>query len=60
MSGNVFEWCEDVAFTSYRRIRGGSWSSSADYCAVANRVNYYFPGFRYNGIGFRLARSSGN
>jgi formylglycine-generating enzyme required for sulfatase activity len=62
MSGNVSEWCEDVAYTSARRIRGGSWSSNADYCTVAGRDNYGNPDNRdsYLGIGFRLARSSGN
>ena len=60
MSGNVWEWCEDVVSSSYRRFRGGSWGGSADGCAVANRDNYYNPDDRSIGIGFRLARSSGN
>jgi sulfatase modifying factor 1 len=60
MSGNVSEWCEDVAYTSYRRIRGGSWNyGGADYCTVAYR-DYNYPNARSNYIGFRLARSSGN
>ena len=59
MSGNVWEWCEDVDYTSYRRIRGGSWLNVADYCAVANRVNGN-PVNRYGDFGFRLARSLGN
>ena len=62
MSGNVWEWCEDVASTSYRRIRGGSWYAYADDCTVADRDSYYYPDYRslYYGFGFRLARSSGN
>jgi formylglycine-generating enzyme required for sulfatase activity len=60
MSGNVFEWCEDVAFASYRRIRGGGWSNFADNCTVAYRDNTYYPDDRNLSIGFRLARSSGN
>ena len=59
MSGNVWEWCEDVAYTILRRIRGGSWQNDDDYAAVAYRV-YSLPDYRVNRIGFRLARSSGN
>ena len=59
MSGNVWEWCEDVASTSYRRARGGSWNSIAEACAVGRRNNNY-PDARDYGFGFRLARSSGN
>ncbi|MEI8284693.1 MAG: SUMF1/EgtB/PvdO family nonheme iron enzyme [bacterium] len=60
MSGNVWEWCEDVASTSYRRIRGGSWDYGADGATVAYRVIAYPPDYRSYYIGFRLARSSGN
>ena len=60
MSGNVWEWSEDVAYTSYRRIRGGSWNNNDDNAAVANRDNNNNPDNRNNNIGFRLARSSGN
>jgi formylglycine-generating enzyme len=58
MSGNVWEWCWD-AFTSSRRVRGGSWGFSAFTCAVAYR-DARNPDTRNNGIGFRLARNSGN
>ena len=60
MSGNVWEWCEDVANTSNRRIRGGSWDYNAGGAAVANRVFSNGPVYRHYNVGFRLARSSGN
>jgi formylglycine-generating enzyme required for sulfatase activity len=60
MSGNVWEWCEDVAYTSNRRIRGGCWNNSADACTVAYRDYSSDPDDRYDSVGFRLARSSGN
>ena len=61
MSGNVWEWCEDVVYTSSaRRFRGGSWGYDAGYCTVAARDGTSYPTYRYSYIGFRLARSSGN
>jgi sulfatase modifying factor 1 len=59
MSGNVWEWCEDLASGSYRRLRGGGWASIASYAAVAHRDFYFYPDIRYFDFGFRLARSSG-
>lgn len=59
MSGNVWEWCEDVEFTSRRCLRGGSWTSGAGFSAVGERNNGS-PDGRGAQIGFRLARSSGN
>ena len=72
MSGNVWEWCQDVytsdysncptdgrAYSgqgSYRVNRGGSWNSYARYCRSANRINYS-PGYRRSNLGVRLARS---
>jgi len=60
MSGNVWEWCEDVAYTSNRRIRGGSWDGIADHAGVASRDLLDGPGRRVSNVGFRLVRSSGN
>jgi sulfatase modifying factor 1 len=72
MSGNVWEWTWDRYVSSYsgaattdptgpasgssRVFRGGRWFDSAQFVRVAFR-NYDSPGFRLNGLGFRLVRS---
>ena len=57
MSGNVFEWCEEVVYVFYRSIRSGGWNISAFNCRVADRGHGYNPDYRDSSIGFRLARS---
>jgi formylglycine-generating enzyme required for sulfatase activity len=37
MSGNVWEWCQDIHSSSYRVRRGGSWEGDAVYCSMAHR-----------------------
>ena len=55
MSGNVWEWCEDLyePSSSYRVLRGGSWRNGAWGCRVSRRINDD-PGNGGNFIGFRL------
>ena len=70
MHGNLWEWCQDwlgnyedgdqvnpCGFISgkYRVLRGGSWGSDGSGCRSAYRLGGSV-GFRYCGIGFRLAR----
>jgi len=72
MHGNVYEWCQDwygdyptghvtdptgAASGLLRVLRGGSWGDDAWYVRSAYR-NWSSPGFRYDLIGFRLARDS--
>lgn len=55
MSGNVWEWCEDLPETSgsFRVLCGGSYVSDARECRVSNRISID-PNGRLSDIGFRL------
>jgi len=70
MSGNVFEWINDwygsygsgsqtdpsgVDSGTTRVIRGGSWNLVASASRSANRL-YYYPGYQFDFLGFRLVR----
>ncbi len=56
MSGNVWEWCEDLYSTSENRriIRGGSWYNVESLCAIHTRRSN-FPDSVPDYYGFRLA-----
>ncbi|MBR0506967.1 MAG: formylglycine-generating enzyme family protein, partial [Kiritimatiellae bacterium] len=56
MHGNVWEWCLDLGWGSYRVERGGCWRSYADSCSSSNR-NDYDPSYDYYLYGFRLVRT---
>jgi hypothetical protein len=59
MSGNVYEWCEDLSNSSgsNRVLRGGGWYNVAALCRVSDRHDYT-PDVRSGVLGFRLAYSS--
>ena len=73
MSGNVWEWCEDIYTRdysgcplngntcsdqdSYRVLRGGGWTDPGSCCRSAERIDAS-PGYCYAFVGFRLARSN--
>jgi len=59
MSGNVWEWCNDVYFdidkstSNKRQTRGGSWFSSSSSCRCSNR-GFLSPDSQLCDQGFRL------
>ncbi|MDP2897611.1 MAG: SUMF1/EgtB/PvdO family nonheme iron enzyme, partial [bacterium] len=72
MSGNVWEWCQDLYVDKYptesqtdptgaaggsdRVLRGGGWNSYAFSCRSADRSGGS-PSRRNDGLGFRLVRT---
>jgi formylglycine-generating enzyme required for sulfatase activity len=63
MSGNVWEWCENsitpdknIDPSAGRVDRGGGWFNEASDLRSAKR-DYFSASDRYDGIGFRVARS---
>jgi formylglycine-generating enzyme required for sulfatase activity len=56
MSGNVWEWCEELSNESNRRLRGGGFASNESDCAVSSRGIIRSPSLRVPfHFGFRLA-----
>ena len=55
MSGNVWEWCQDLS-GAWRELCGGSWGDRANRCCVSYR-NGYYPDSRDINSGMRLAMS---
>lgn len=56
MSGNVFEWCQDLYNGVYRVYRGGSYCNTDKWCLSSCR-NFGPNGVGYYDVGFRLALS---
>ena len=55
MAGNVLEWCEDWydEQEKYRVLRGGSWFYPT-YRLLCSYRDFYYPGWRYGNVGFRV------
>jgi len=53
MSGNVWQWCENLYSKDSRVLRGGSWDYVAGHCRAAYRFRTE-PASRNNDYGFRV------
>ena len=62
MSGNVWEWCQDlVSGMSKRRRRGGAFNYLYTRSSMSSRSSDYdSPSMRESDIGFRVAKNSAN
>jgi formylglycine-generating enzyme len=58
MSGNVWEWCEEWFNEGNRSMRGGASLSPLTYQCVVWYGGAFYPAFRGDGIGFRVARNA--
>jgi formylglycine-generating enzyme required for sulfatase activity len=57
MSGNVREWCFEIAFSTYRADRGGSFYNDETYLKIGRDDNGNAPNFISNIYGFRVAKN---
>jgi formylglycine-generating enzyme required for sulfatase activity len=57
MTGNVSEWIDEKYISYGYTLRGGDYSSSADWCAVSHRSGIK-PDSRGNSVGFRLVHDA--
>jgi formylglycine-generating enzyme required for sulfatase activity len=59
MHGNVWEWCDDAEKggpgQAMPKYRGGCWNNDSTPLRACTR-NAYFPTFRPNTLGLRVAR----
>ena len=53
-SGNVWEWCADLEYNTYRGLRGGSFSCVAEGCRI-DFLSWGPPANRFRFHGMRLA-----
>ncbi len=53
--GNVWEWNESIAYSSYRWLRGGAYGNGSGYLLASHRGNIFRPADEGNSIGFRVA-----
>lgn len=57
MSGNVREWCFEIAYSTYRADRGGSYYNSASFLEIGDSSTGNAPNFASDVYGFRIAKN---